>query len=62
MYGANPPQGGRKGVDEFPPVVTRLSSRDPGALDYKRTLPLVEEKINFEFKFTFKLKLEFDFD
>ena len=36
------PQGGRKAAYEFPPVVTRLSSRDPGALNYKRTLPLVE--------------------
>ncbi len=34
MYTVHPPRVGEKGVDEFPQVVTLLSSRDPGALNY----------------------------
>ena len=34
------------GVDQLAGLEGRLSWRDPGTLIYKRTLPLVEEKVN----------------
>ena len=38
IYAATPPLGGREARRCVSPVVTRLSFRDPGTLNYKRTL------------------------